>query len=271
MRITNLSKLFLLWVTSLFFFNHAFATEIKDDIMMLKSFYTQYITNIIENKDKANNALKEKHFLPVQIGEVQEMDERSGSDNVIRAQDASKEMLKTLAVTSLGNGWYMVSYKTAWSNTEIPVKVIHHNGKSLIEYIIPEAMGSKYGDEYINRNVNVSDVSKGVKTLQSFYFQYIKNLLDNKDKANVPLRNECIAPELLERIPALNERSGFDLIINGQDVNKEMLNSLKVESLEKPYWYMVTYSWNGKDKTAIVVKLENIGNKLMIRYIVPIN
>ena len=90
-------------------------------------------------------------------------------------------------------------------------------------------------------------------------------------KANVPLRIECIAPELLERIPALNERSGFDLIINGQDVNKEMLNSLKVESLEKPYWYMVTYSWNGKDKTAIVVKLENIGNKLMIRYIVPIN
>ena len=237
--------------------------------MVLKSFYTQYITNIVENNDKANNALKEKLFLPVLIGEVQEMDERSGSDNVIRAQDASKEMLKTLAVTSLGNGWYMVSCKTAWSNTEIPVKVIHQNGKPLIEYIIPEAMGSKYGDEYINRNVNVSDVSKGVKTLQSFYFQYIKNLLDNKDKANVPLRNECIAPELLERIPALNKRSGFDLIINGQDVNKEMLNSLKVESLEKPDWYMVTYSWNGMDKTAIVVKLENIGNKLMIRYIVP--
>ena len=198
------------------------------------------------------------------------MGERSGADNVIRAQDASKEMLNSLEVHSLGNAWYMVSYKTVWRNTDIPVKVTHRNGKRLIEYIMPNTMGSKYGDEYIDKHTNADDIAEGIKMLESFYSQYISNQLENKDKANVPLRGECIAPELLERIPALNERSGFDLILNAQDVNKEMLNSLKVASLGKLGWYMVSYSWNGKDETSIVVKLERIGNKLMMRYIVPI-
>ena len=106
-------------------------------------------------------------------------------------------------------------------------------------------------------------VQDDVRKLKSFYVKYITNLLENKDEAKVPLKSECVAPELLERIPALNERSGFDLIINAQ-------NSLKIESLGKPDWYMVTYSWNGKDETAIVVKLERMDNKLMIRYIIPI-
>lgn len=270
MKKVNLSKQLFLIVASLFFINYTFATEVQDDIRMLKSFYTKYITNILENKDKANNALMGEYFLPVLIGEVEEMSECSGADNVIRAQDASKEMLNTLEVNSLGNDWYMVSYKTAWCNTEIPVKVTHRNGKRLMEYIMPETMGGKYGDEYINKNVKANDIAEGVKTLESFYNQYISNQLENKDEANVPLRSGYIVLELLEQIPALNERSGFDLILNAQDVNKKMLNSLKVESLGKPDWYMVTYSWNGKDETAIVVKLECIGNKLMIRYIVPI-
>ena len=270
MKKVNLAKQLLLFVASLFCVNYTFATEVQDDIRMLKSFYTKYITNILENKDKANDALKGEYFLPVLIGEVEEMAERSNADNVIRAQDASKEMLNSLEVHSLGNDWYMISYKTVWRNAEIPVKVTHLNGKRLIEYIIPDTIGNKYGDEYIDRNVNADDVAVGVKTLESFYNQYISNQLENKDEANVPLRSEYIVPELLEQIPALNERSGFDLIINAQDVNKKMLNSLKVESLGKPDWYMVTYSWNGKDETAIVVKLERIGNKLMIRYIVPI-
>lgn len=270
MKKENLTKLLLLFVASLFCINYLFAAEVLDDVRMLKSFYTKYITNILENKDKANNALMGEYFLPVLIGEVQEMNEHSGADNVIRAQDASKEMLNTLAVSSLGNGWYMVSYKTVWRNTEIPVKVTHHNGKRLIEYIMPDTIGNKYGDKYINKNVNADDIAEGIKMLKSFYSQYISNQLENNDKANVPLRSEYVAPELLERIPALNERSGFDLILNAQDVKKEMLNSLKVTSLEKPDWYMVTYSWDGKDETAIVVKLERVGNKLMIRYIVPI-
>ena len=270
MKKENLTKLLLLFVASLFCVNYTFAIEVQDDIRMLKSFYTKYITNILENKDKENNALMGEYFLPVLIGEVEEMGERSGADNVIRAQDATKDMLSSLDVNPLGNDWYMVSYKTVWRNTEIPVKVTHHNGKRLIEYIMPDIMGSKYGDEYINKNVNANDIAEGVKMLRSFYSQYISNQLENKDKANAPLRSECIAPELLEVILALNERTGFDQILNAQDVNKKMLNSLKVESLGKPDWYMLTYSWNGKDETAIVVKLERIGNKLMIRYIVPI-
>lgn len=123
----------------------SYADEVKNDIKMLESFYSKYITNILENKLKANKELKEAYFLPALIGQIEEMNEHSGADNVIRAQDASRDMLNTLRVSSLGNNWYQVS----WRYEEIPVKVAHHNGKRLIEYIIPETLGNKYGDEYI--------------------------------------------------------------------------------------------------------------------------
>lgn len=269
MKKINPIQLLSLIVTSLVCLNCTFATDAQNDIKMLKSFYSQYITNILDNKKEANKALKEDFFLPVLVGEIEEMNDRSGSDNVVRAQDAIKDMLNTLEVSSLGNDWYMVSYKTPNRNEEIPVKVTHRDGKSLIEYIIPETLGNKYGDEYINKKVNQDDAASGIKMLQSFCARYITNIQENKDEANKDLKSECISPEVLAWLPAFTERQGFDPIINAQDVNETMLNSLKVEPLERPDWYMVNYSWDGKDKTSIVVKLESINQKWRMSHIVP--
>lgn len=120
------------------------ATDRQNDIQMLKSFYTQYISNILENKDKANDALMKEYFLPTLIEEIKETNQRLGADNVIRAQDATKEMLNTLEIKPLESDyWYMVSYKTVWHHTEIPVKVTYRNEKCFIEHIVPEVVESK--------------------------------------------------------------------------------------------------------------------------------
>ena len=164
----------------------------------------------------------------------------------------------------------MVSYKRMGQNAEIPVKVTRRNGKDLIEYIIPNTIGNRYGDEYIKKNVNQDDAAFGVRMLKSFYSRYITNILTNRDKKNKALRSEYISSEVQEWLPAFMECQGFDPIINAQDVNETTLNSLKVEQLEKTGWYMVSYSWNGKDKTSIVIKLEKNSNRLMMSYIIPL-
>lgn len=243
------------------------------DIETLKSFYTRYITNMLENKDDLNYALKKKNFLPILIGEMEEMNERSGVDNVIRGQDVNEAMLKSLDVKPLDkSGWYMVSY--SWnrkSKTSIPVKVEHIDGRTMIAYIMPDALGTKYGDEYIDRKVNPEQAASGKKMLESFYTQYITNMLENKD--NQALRSECIAPDLLQdRISPAKEYKGFDLIINAKQADKSMLESLKVKPLDKSGWYMISYSRPGrKTETAVIVKLEPVGNKSMIRYIAPVD
>ncbi len=94
--------------------------------------------------------------------------------------------------------------------------------------------------------------------------------LKNKDEENQALKKEYIVPGMLEKIPEMIENSGSDPILRAQDVNQKMLNTLKIKSLDKSGWYMVSYSWDGSDETCIPVKSINSGNKIMIKYIVPV-
>lgn len=118
-------------------------------------------------------------------------------------------------------------------------------------------------------NVN-GDKDSDMKMLRAFYTKYITNMLENKDRENQALKKEYIVPGMLEKIPEMIENSGSDPILRAQDVNQKMLNTLKIKSLDKPGWYMVSYSWDGSDETCIPVKSINSGNKIMIKYIVPI-
>ena len=121
------------------------------DMKMLRVFYTKYITNMLENKDIENQALKKEYIVPDMLEKIPKMIENSGSDPILRAQDVNQKMLNTLKIKDLDKlRWYMVSYSWDGSNeTCVPVKTINSENKIMIKYIVPIKQGLKYGDELI--------------------------------------------------------------------------------------------------------------------------
>ena len=229
-------------------------TEKLSGIKMLKSFYTQYITHELkwfeydrsglEWKIQAKRMLREELFVPELVCELVER-EFLGADPVIRAHEAVEYMLKSLDVKPLDKpGWYMVNY--AWyegNERSIPVKLKHsEDGKIKIDYIAPR----RYGDELINRMVDVEEAASGAEMLKSFYAQYITNVLENKDEANEALLAESVDPFYLEYWADPKKRV--------QEVNENMLKSLDVEPLGSPGWYKVSWSCGAGEETILVVK-----------------
>jgi tetratricopeptide (TPR) repeat protein len=69
----------------------------------LKSFYAQYITNVLEDKDEANEALLAESVDPFYL--------EYWADPKKRVQEVNENMLKSLDVEPLGSpGWYKVSW-----------------------------------------------------------------------------------------------------------------------------------------------------------------
>lgn len=229
-------------------------TEKLSGIKMLKSFYTQYITHELkwfeydrsglEWKIQAKRMLREELFVPELVCELVER-EFLRADPVICAHEAVEYMLKSLDVKPLDKpGWYMVNY--AWyegNERSIPVKLKHsEDGKIKIDYIAPR----RYGDELINRMVDVEEAASDVEKLKSFYARYITNVLEGKDEANEALLAESVDPFYLEYWEDPKEKV--------QEVNENMLKSLDVEPLGTPGWYKVSWSCGAGEETILVVK-----------------
>ena len=241
---------------------------------VLKSFYYQYITTWLESDWKSRHILKAELFTPELVGEMEEMDEQHYNDNVIRAIEAVEYMLESLEVKPLDKpGWYMVNYSWNEGNVEsIPVKLKHwEDGKIKIDYVVPCIKWQQYGDELVNRTVNVKEAASGVDTLKTFYTRYITNVLESKDKVIETLRTESIHPDYwYEGIVETIESLGYDPIIQAQDVNGNMLESLEVKPLDSPGLYRVSWSCDGEEETTLIIKLERVEDKMMIRYIAPL-
>ena len=229
-------------------------TEKFSGVKVLKSFYSQYITHKLkwdeydrsglEWKIQAKRMLREELFVPELVCELVERDFLS-ADHVLCAHEAVEYMLKSLDVKPLDKpGWYMVNY--AWyegNERSIPVKLKHsEDGKIKIDYIAPR----RYGDELINRMVDVEEAASGVEKLKSFYTQYITNVLEGKDEANEALLAESVDPFYLEYWEDPKEKV--------QEVNENMLKSLDVEPLGSPGWYKVSWSCGPGEETILVVK-----------------
>lgn len=229
-------------------------TEKFSGVKVLKSFYSQYITHKLkwdeydrsglEWKIQAKRMLREELFVPELVCELVERGFLR-ADPVICAHEAVEYMLKSLDVKPLDKpGWYMVNY--AWyegNERSIPVKLKHsEDGKIKIDYIAPR----RYGDELINRMVDVEEAASGAEKLKSFYTQYITNVLEGKDEANEALLAESVDPFYLEYWEDPKEKV--------QEVNENMLKSLDVEPLGTPGWYRVSWSCGAGEETILVVK-----------------
>ena len=117
----------------------------------------------------------------------------------------------------------------------------------------------------------MEEAASGVDTLKTFYTRYITNVLENKDKVIGTLRTESIHPDYwYEGIVETIESLGYDPIIQAKDVNGNMLESLEVKPLDSPGWYRVSWSCDGEEETTLIIKLERVEDKMMIRYIAPL-
>lgn len=151
-------------------------TTEQQKIQSLRTFYTTYISNVLADKEGANEGLKLQYFVPGLAKQVEEMTEESDADAVLRAQDASDKMLSTLQIVPLGNEWFMVTYSgfgQPAEKVEIPVKLKCEKGKWLIQYIVPDKRGTEYGDQLLSGNegrglaipVDVSQLKKAFAEL----------------------------------------------------------------------------------------------------------
>lgn len=124
----------------------------------VKKFYLQYMTNIESRFDsQKDKTLKEIYLTETLVKKsIPDMIERTDIDPIIRAQDMNKTGIETLAVRSLGNDWYMVSYY--WKKgdestlTQIPIKTTGSGDNCKICYITPPWEGLKYGEELALNN-----------------------------------------------------------------------------------------------------------------------
>ena len=126
----------------------AFCTELHADSLRIKSFYNEYMSNVMEGRD--NDSLCRSYMSENLIMKLKHITETTGADPIIRAQDMNDDALKTLSVKDLGDDWYMVEYR--WDEdrpetvTRIPLKAVEEDGRCSIVYIVPVWDGEKYGD-----------------------------------------------------------------------------------------------------------------------------
>ncbi len=251
----NSKKTCLLLLAVLFGAMHTFAANVngdKDsDMKMLKAFYVKYITNMLENKDGENSKLMERYFLPEFIVGLDEMNDYFDVNNVLRAQDVSEKMISTLEITPLASDWYRVSYVWNRNKVEIPLKTTQRDGRRMIEYIVPEGMGTEYGNHLLPDVVMLTD----------FYKEYVKNGLDGNVKRNRNLINRYLTCELCSRYRKMRMDFGDDILLKNEPYSQEILNTLNIQKTGD-YTYKVCFK-SGKEVT-VTLRMVFTGGKWFI-------
>ncbi len=118
----------------------------------IKQFYVAYMQSLDHGNDKRADSLRNAYMTPELITKTKEYTIKTDANPIIRAQDVCRFGVRSLNVTALGDGWYMVKYK--WdSNSDyikIPLKALDSDGHVKITYITPEWLGTQYGDHLLN-------------------------------------------------------------------------------------------------------------------------
>mgnify|MGYP001026137473 FL=1 len=116
----------------------------------IREFYVAYMRNL-EHNPAQNDSLCNACMTPALILQLREETRRSGADAIIRAQDVCEYGIRSLSVSPLTDGWYMVRYK--WNRDsdyiEIPLKAANCESGLKILHITPTRLGSRYGDDLL--------------------------------------------------------------------------------------------------------------------------
>ena len=129
-------------------------STILKEIEIVRSFYINYTTNIVNNSPlSSNDSLVRKFFTSDLEQKIIKLRIATNSDPVIRAQDFREDVISTIHVTHLEDKWYLVSYIWKYNNIAkqicIPLRMNIIDGQYKIDYITPVWNGNEYGDHLL--------------------------------------------------------------------------------------------------------------------------
>lgn len=238
------------------------------------NFYKAYTTN---HTPAYEDALMTKYLTKEMIGKVARVGASTGADPIIRAQDISDDMVKSLSVNYLGDNWYMVNYKGD-KQVNIPVRVALIDGRYMIDYITPPWNNSLYGDNLLCEHpvYPVIAHSNPLSFLKTFYETYtLKYAAMSADLSDqlASLRAEYLSPSALAQFKAASDEQkldglhGYDLLVDDFDFDNLWRSSLKVIPLEGDTYQMSYNKWK-TIQPKITIKLVKQGEKYIIDSII---
>lgn len=218
---------------------NTFTTNQKIDFV--KRFYVEYLDiSTRETCETLRDKIISKSYRPL----LNKKELNAGYDFIIRAQDANQESAETVAVTSMGNRWYIVSYLSSYDNKriEIPVHLTTINGRPQIDNIVTEgeAMPKKTQGETVDKTICGKDIS----ALTKFYKKYLQQF-SNDDWADC--RHRYMAGDYYSFVQksSMSENKKNVLVCGVVQASKQASTTVKVSYL-KDSNYLVTFVSNGK-------------------------
>lgn len=243
----------------------------------IKRFYIVYLTSVLyDNID--TRALKKDYLTEEMLAKAQRLENGTGGDAIIRAQDTTEHSISTLKVTNLRNNWYMVSY--LWNKNDsttlinIPLKAQDIEGHCKITYITPIWYGSQYGDKLLSYDFKspiTIDHSSAQTFLESFYKAYVSIYCAmSKDLIMqlASMRSNYLSKNAMRQFKDAEldnldyKREGYDLLIKTFDFDCMSYKTLQFIQLNDSD-YQITYSLEKFTRT-ITVSIKQQNGKFMI-------
>ncbi len=243
----------------------------------IKAFYTAYLNNVLHDGSK-NADLCGIYFTEALMGKVIRLRNATGSDPVIRAQDANRDALETLSVEDLADDWYLVRY--FWTKgdgdsvVEIPLKAREIGGRCKISYITPVWNGVRYGDGLLScgDEINEIDQTSELSFLKSFYDAYTAeycNMPEDLSSRLSSLRSRYLSHGALtefrngESENLKDGLSGYDMLIDNFDFDGSWRDGLEITHLSGDH-YQISYRAAGKVYRIVVAVKKRGGRGYLI-------
>lgn len=219
----------------------------------LENFYKAYIRCELDGKMEEAASLKNRALSPACREKLGRITAATDCDPLLRAQDVNSDMLESICVKEIGNGWYIVSYY--WDRTKrstlqlITLKARLHNESLVIEYVTPEWNHFASGDNTI-RGIDRECISykTGSDFLRSFYSQYLSVYCDMEDRVLERLEDCCLhyctkrAMKEIHDIQSKYSLDGglnYDPFIDGSDFDVSWYESMTI--IQEGATYNVQY------------------------------
>ncbi|MDD4637118.1 MAG: DUF3828 domain-containing protein [Bacteroidales bacterium] len=256
-------------------------TKVPDAMGFVRSFYTAYTSSFYNGASPLTiDSLKNACLTKPLLEKMKRLISETGADPIIRAQDFSERIAKTLAYKSLKDDWFLVQYVDTKDTVSIPVKVVKVGEKFMIGYITPFWNDSAFGDSLFISSETNNSVKKAINgttalgALKQFYAIYTEeycrmpeNLNERLDTLKTTFCTERLREIIKQQQIAFKaEEPLYDPLILASDFDREWAKSLRIKP-EGNNHFLVSYLKKNETKT-LKIAMRKINDKFLLDEIV---
>lgn len=207
----------------------------------VRSFYESYLKAWNDDKEEA---VAKQNMTAAMYENAKRIEKVTEASVVLRAQDITDNMLKSLRVEDAGGNWAKVSYKLFTEKglevTEIPVEAVKEKGQWKISYIVPEwrnedAQNNYYLTKPLVTEINYQSEKDFLESFLKMYAGEYCQMQTGLPQKLAQLRNEYCSQDLRTQFDAAAKeyaddgKEGFDEIIQNFAFDAAWFNTLKIE------------------------------------------